>query len=110
MMSAPAVIPVHNVDAAVEDQPNLPRVRLRADPSRDHVDGVVGPVESRPANGVAVDFVVESVPTQLVETVDRVRDGRLRTHVGTLATLDEAVPALTSTKRRGGKTVIHVQP
>ena len=55
---------------------------------------VVGPAEARPADGLAVDFVVESVPSQLAEIVDRVRDGRLRTHIGTVATLDDAVPAL----------------
>jgi NADPH:quinone reductase-like Zn-dependent oxidoreductase len=61
---------------------------------------VVGPVEARPVDGLAVDFVVESVPSQLVEIVDRVRDGRLRTHVGTVATLDDAVPAGTGQQRR----------
>ncbi|MFI5588419.1 hypothetical protein ACIA5G_25430 [Amycolatopsis sp. NPDC051758] len=35
--------------------------------------------EARPADGLAIDFVVESVPNQLTEIVDRVRDGRLRT-------------------------------
>lgn len=39
---------------------------------------VVGPVEHRPAAGRAVDFVVESIPAQLTEIVQRVRDGRLR--------------------------------
>ncbi|MEV8567635.1 zinc-binding dehydrogenase [Streptomyces sp. NPDC051322] len=53
---------------------------------------VVGAVETRPIHGLAVDFVVESVPSQLVEIVDRVRDGRLRTHMGTVATLDDASP------------------
>src|SRR3954451_16487015 len=38
---------------------------------------VVGPAESRPDNGVAVDFVVEADADQLVEIVQRVRDGRL---------------------------------
>jgi NADPH:quinone reductase-like Zn-dependent oxidoreductase len=71
---------------------------------------VVGPVEARPAGGLAIDFVVESVPSQLVEIVDRVRDGRLRTHIGTVATLDDALPALNSTQRRKGKTVIRVRP
>jgi NADPH:quinone reductase-like Zn-dependent oxidoreductase len=71
---------------------------------------VVGPVEARPADGVAVDFVVESVPSQLVEIVDRVRDGRLRTHIGTIATLDDAIAALNPTQRRKGKTLIHVRP
>lgn len=71
---------------------------------------VVGPVEDRPVDALAVDFVVGSVPSQLVEIVDRVRDGRLRTHVGTVATLDEAIPALNPTERRKGKTVILVRP
>ena len=71
---------------------------------------VVGPAEARPVDGLAVDFVVESVPSQLVEIVDRVRDGRLRTHIGTVAALDDAVPALNPTERRKGKTVIRVRP
>jgi NADPH:quinone reductase-like Zn-dependent oxidoreductase len=71
---------------------------------------VVGPAEARPVDGLAIDFVVESVPSQLVEIVDRVRDGRLRMHIGTVATLDDAVPALNPTERRKGKTVIRVRP
>src|SRR3954453_57184 len=38
---------------------------------------VVGPPEARPADGLAVDFVVESDRAQLSEIVQRVRDGRL---------------------------------
>jgi len=71
---------------------------------------VVGPVEARPVDGLAVDFVVESVPSQLVEIVDRVRDGRLFPHIGTVATLDDAVPALNPTERRKGKTIIRARP
>lgn len=71
---------------------------------------VVGPAAARPTGGLAIDFVVESVPSQLAEIVDRVRDGRLRTHIGTVATLDDAVPALNPTERRKGKTVIRVRP
>ncbi|KJK46861.1 NADPH:quinone reductase [Lentzea aerocolonigenes] len=70
---------------------------------------VVGPVEARPVDGRAVDFVVESVPSQLTEIVERVRDGRLRTHIGTVATLDDAIPALNPAERRKGKTVIRVR-
>ena len=70
---------------------------------------VVGPAEARPVDGLAVDFVVESVPSQLAEIVNRVRDGRLRTHIGTVATLDDAVPALNPVERRKGKTVIRVR-
>jgi NADPH:quinone reductase-like Zn-dependent oxidoreductase len=71
---------------------------------------VVGPAGTRPAEGLAVDFVVESVPSQLTEIVDRVRDGRLRTRIGTVATLDDAVAALNPAERRKGKTVIRVRP
>src|SRR5581483_6407390 len=60
---------------------------------------VVGPPETRPAAGLAIDFVVESDRAQLGEIVQRVRDGRLRTNIGTIATLDEAVAALNPTAR-----------
>ncbi|MGV9380490.1 NADP-dependent oxidoreductase [Nonomuraea sp. NPDC003707] len=71
---------------------------------------VVGPPEARPADGLAIDFVVESDRAQLSEIVQRVRDGRLRTNIGNVATLDDAVAALNPTERRKGKTVIRVRP
>jgi NADPH:quinone reductase-like Zn-dependent oxidoreductase len=71
---------------------------------------VVGPVEARPADGLAVDFVVESERAQLSGIVQRVRDGRLRTNIGNVSTLDRAVAALNSTERIKGKTIIHVRP
>jgi hypothetical protein len=37
-----------------------------------------------------------------------VRDGRLRTNIGNVATLDDAVAALNPTERRNGKTIIRV--
>jgi NADPH:quinone reductase-like Zn-dependent oxidoreductase len=58
---------------------------------------------------LAVDFVVESDRTQLAEIVQRVRDGRLRTNIGTVAMLDDAVATFTSTERRSGKTIIRVR-
>src|SRR5207249_7077007 len=64
---------------------------------------VVGPTEARPVDGLAVDFVVESDRRQLEEIVQRVRDGRLRTNIGNVATLDDAVAALNPTERRKGK-------
>jgi NADPH:quinone reductase-like Zn-dependent oxidoreductase len=70
---------------------------------------VVGPVTARPDEGRAVDFVVESDRAQLTEIVRRVRDGRLRTNIGTVATLDEAVTALHPGERRTGKTIISVR-
>jgi NADPH:quinone reductase-like Zn-dependent oxidoreductase len=71
---------------------------------------VVGPPEARPAEGLAVDFVVESDRAQLSEIVQRVRDGRLRPHIGTVATLDDAVAALNPTERVSGKTIIRIRP
>lgn len=71
---------------------------------------VVGPAEARPADGLAIDFVVESDRAQLGEIVQRVRDGRLRTNIGDVSTLDAAVAAFNSTARRAGKTVIRVRP
>jgi NADPH:quinone reductase-like Zn-dependent oxidoreductase len=71
---------------------------------------VVGPPEARPADGLAVDFVVESDRAQLGEVVQRVRDGRLRTNIGNVATLDDAVAALNPAERRKGKTIIRVRP
>ena len=71
---------------------------------------VVGPPEARPADGLAVDFVVESDRAQLGEVVQRVRDGRLQTSIGNVAALDDAVAALNPTERRKGKTIISVRP
>jgi NADPH:quinone reductase-like Zn-dependent oxidoreductase len=71
---------------------------------------IVGPVEARPADGLAVDFVVEANRAQLSEIVRRVRDGRLRTNIGKVASLDEAVATFNATERRAGKTVIRVRP
>jgi NADPH:quinone reductase-like Zn-dependent oxidoreductase len=71
---------------------------------------IVGPVEAGPADGRAIDFVVESDRSQLGEIVQRVRDGRLRTNIGTVASLDDAVAAFNPTTRTPGKTIIRVLP
>ena len=71
---------------------------------------VVGPTEARPTDGLAVDFVVESDRGQLGEIVQRVRDGRLRTNIGNVATLEDAVAVLNPSERRKGKTIISVRP
>jgi NADPH:quinone reductase-like Zn-dependent oxidoreductase len=70
---------------------------------------IVGPVEERPAEGLAIDFVVESDRAQLGEIVQRVRDGRLRTNIGTVAALGDAVAAFNPSKRTSGKTIIRVR-
>ncbi|MFJ3895814.1 NADP-dependent oxidoreductase [Streptomyces sp. NPDC090083] len=71
---------------------------------------VVGPVETPPAAGLAVDFVVEADRADLNEIVQRVRDGRLRTNIDAVSPLDDAVAALHPTGRRKGKTIIRVRP
>jgi NADPH:quinone reductase-like Zn-dependent oxidoreductase len=71
---------------------------------------VAGPPEARPADGLAVDFVVVSDRAQLGEIVRRVRDGRLRTNIGNVSTLDDAVAAFNPTERINGKTIIRVRP
>jgi len=71
---------------------------------------IVGPPEARPADGLAIDFVVEADRAQLSEIVQRVRDGRLRTNIGHVADLDDAVRAFNQTERVPGKTIIRVGP
>ncbi|MGY4103233.1 NADP-dependent oxidoreductase [Nocardia sp. R16R-3T] len=71
---------------------------------------VTGPPEARPAEGLAIDFVVVSDRAQLGEIAQRVREGRVRANIGTVATLDDAVAAFNPTKRSKGKTVIRVRP
>ncbi|QUQ64497.1 NADP-dependent oxidoreductase [Kutzneria sp. CA-103260] len=71
---------------------------------------IAGPAEVRPADGLAIDFVVEADRAQLGEIVRRVRDGRLRTNIGTVAALDDAVAAFNPTERVQGKTIIRVRP
>ncbi|KRA35831.1 NADPH:quinone reductase [Rhodanobacter sp. Root627] len=71
---------------------------------------IVAPAETRPVDGLAVDFVVESSRAQLGEIVQRVRDGRLRSNIGNIATLDDAVAAFNPTRRISGKTIIRVRP
>jgi NADPH:quinone reductase-like Zn-dependent oxidoreductase len=70
---------------------------------------IVGPVEARPVDGLAIDFVVESDRAQLGEIVQRVRDGRLRPNIGTISSLDDAVVAFNPTERRPGKTIIRLR-
>ncbi|HWC55792.1 MAG TPA: NADP-dependent oxidoreductase, partial [Sphingomicrobium sp.] len=71
---------------------------------------IVGPSDARPDNGLAVDFVVEADRAQLSEIVQRVRDGRLRTNIGAISSLDDAVATFNSTVRRSGKTIVRVRP
>jgi NADPH:quinone reductase-like Zn-dependent oxidoreductase len=71
---------------------------------------IAGPPEARPADGLAIDFVVEADRAQLGEIVRRVRDGRLRTNIGNVSSLADAVAAFSPTERIKGKTIISVRP
>jgi NADPH:quinone reductase-like Zn-dependent oxidoreductase len=71
---------------------------------------IAGPTEARPVDGLTVDFVVLPDRAQLSEIIRRVRDGRLRPHIGAVASLDDAVAAFNPTKRVKGKTIIRVRP
>jgi NADPH:quinone reductase-like Zn-dependent oxidoreductase len=67
---------------------------------------IAGPTETQPRDGLAVDFVVEADRAQLAEIVQRVRDGRLRTNIGQVVTLDDAVSSFNPAERVKGKTLV----
>jgi NADPH:quinone reductase-like Zn-dependent oxidoreductase len=71
---------------------------------------IAEPPEARPADGLAIDFVVQACRDQLREIARRVRDGRLRPNIGNVTTLDGAIAALNSTERISGQTIIRVRP
>ena len=65
---------------------------------------IVGPAEARPADGLAVDFVVESDRARLGQVVQRGRDRRLQANIANVATLDDdAFAALKPTERRAAQ-------
>jgi NADPH:quinone reductase-like Zn-dependent oxidoreductase len=69
---------------------------------------IVGPTETRPANGLAVDLL-SSDRAQLSEIVRRVRDGRLRTNIGNVSTRRRR-RRLQSDQAINRKTIIRVRP
>ena len=71
---------------------------------------ITGPTEARPSGGLTIDFIVVPDHTQLSEVVQRARDGRLRTNIGKVVALNDAVAAFNRTERIKGKTVIRVRP
>ncbi len=62
------------------------------------------------ADGRTVDFIVVPDRAQLSEIVRRARDGRVRTNISKVVTLDDAVAAFNPTERVKGKTIIRVCP
>jgi NADPH:quinone reductase-like Zn-dependent oxidoreductase len=71
---------------------------------------ITGPTEARPADGITVDFVVVPDRAQLSEIVRWAREGRVRTKIGNVVPLDDAVAAFNPTERTKGKTIIRVRP
>src|ERR1700758_1010490 len=71
---------------------------------------ITGPTEARPVGGLTIDFVVVPDRPQLGEVVQRVRKGRLRTNIGNVAALDDAVAAFNRTERIRGTTILRVRP
>lgn len=71
---------------------------------------VTGPTEAQPQGGRTIDFVVVADRAQLSELVTRLRDGRVRTHIGDISTLEDAIAAFNSTRRVNGKRIIRVRP
>jgi len=66
---------------------------------------IAGPPEARPADGLALDFVVLPDRAQLGEIVQRVRDGRPRNDLGNVATLDDAGAAVNPTEQISGHAI-----
>jgi NADPH:quinone reductase-like Zn-dependent oxidoreductase len=67
---------------------------------------IAGPTDAQPAAGMSIDFVVEADRGRLSELVQQVRNGRLRTNIGNVVKLDDAVAAFNPTGRIKGKTII----
>jgi NADPH:quinone reductase-like Zn-dependent oxidoreductase len=70
---------------------------------------IAGPTEARPTDGLTIDFVVLPDRAQLTTIIQRVREGRLRTNIGTVSSLDDAVAAFNPAHRVSGKTIIRVR-
>jgi hypothetical protein len=62
---------------------------------------VAAPHEARPADGLAIDFVVVSDRVQLGEIAQRVRDGRVRTNIRQVA--PSTMPSPPSTRLSGSR-------
>lgn len=70
---------------------------------------VAGPIDAVPANGSTIDFVVEAIPSQLSEIVQRLRKGSLKANIGSISSLDDAIATFSSPNRASGKKIIRVR-
>lgn len=68
---------------------------------------VAEPIEAFPENARGVFFVVEADRAQLTDIAERVRAGRLISHVGAVHALEQAQAAFTD--RTPGKTIVRVK-
>ncbi|MGG7664145.1 NADP-dependent oxidoreductase [Dyadobacter sp. BHUBP1] len=71
---------------------------------------IAGPTDARPTGGLTIDFIVVPDRAQLTELAERVKSGRLRTYIGNIANLDDAVAAFNTAKPTKGKTIIRIGP
>ena len=70
---------------------------------------IAGPTDARPVDGRTIDFVVEPDPRILSELVQRVRDGKLKTNIGSIASFDDAVATFNPARPPKGKTIIRIR-
>jgi NADPH:quinone reductase-like Zn-dependent oxidoreductase len=62
------------------------------------------------SGGSIYEMEMKRAGTRLLsEIVQRVRHGRLKTNIGSVTSLDDAVAAINSIKRVKGKTIIRVR-
>ena len=69
---------------------------------------IATPPTVQPKNGRAVFFVVEPDRLRLADLAQRLRDGRLKPHIGAVRPLAEASAAFDPARRTPGKTIIRV--
>lgn len=70
---------------------------------------IAGPTDAQPTNGMTIDFVVEAIPSQLNEIVQWFREGKLKPHIGQVASFDNAIAAFHPAKKSKGKTIIELK-
>ncbi|ASK30042.1 NADPH:quinone reductase [Chryseobacterium sp. T16E-39] len=71
---------------------------------------IAGPIDARPVGGRTIDFIVEANRDQLTQLAQRVRDGYLKTNIGKVAPLEDAVATFAPNMHLTGKTIIRIRP
>jgi NADPH:quinone reductase-like Zn-dependent oxidoreductase len=69
---------------------------------------IATPPTVQPDNGRAVFFVVEPDRLRLADLAQRLRNGRLKPHIGAVPPLAEAAAAFAPARRTPGKTIIRI--